>query len=77
MQSLKNLFGDCKILQSLKIFLVIAIALLGFLVTGSEPNFSNKNILAIHKRNQAKYSKGLGNTKDFFNEICAKRQKKY
>ena len=56
---------------------MIAIALLGFLVTGSEPNFSNKNILAIHKRNQAKYSKGLGNTKDFFNEICAKRQKKY
>ena len=42
---------------------MIAIALLGFLVTGSEPNFSNKNILAIHKRNQAKYSKGLGNTK--------------
>ena len=43
---------------------MIAIALLGFLVTGSEPNFSNKNILAIHKRNQAKYSKGLGNTKN-------------
>ena len=45
---------------------MIAIALLGFLVTGSEPNFSNKNILAIHKRNQAKYSKGLGNTKQIF-----------